>query len=58
MSVDLAIEKIMHWLHGGESTVVIAAAILLAVSFLIFILRAYMWFFLNNDWAHYCPVKS
>ena len=55
--MDLAIEKIIHWLHGGESTVVIAAAILLAVSFLIFILRAYMWFFLNNDWAHYCPVK-
>ena len=27
-----AIEKIMHWLHGGESTVVIAAAILLARS--------------------------
>lgn len=33
--MDLAIEKIMHWVHGGESTLVIMAAILLAVSFLI-----------------------
>ena len=35
-NVDPAVEKITFWLHGGESTVVIAASMLLAVSFLTF----------------------
>ena len=34
--MDLAIDRITGWLNGGESTAMIAAAIIVALSFLIF----------------------